>query len=122
MKPDKCPKCGSKDIGELDIPGYDIEDLPSGYTEEEYEKAGGRWYCITCGWMSKRFEEGWGWPTASRKAHYFVNATSLCGRWGIFRGELYQGNDDSPDNCAECKRLLEERRKKRDETNTFTRP
>jgi len=54
MKPERCPKCGSTDIGELDIPGYDIEYLRSNYTDEEYEKAGGRWYCITCAWISER--------------------------------------------------------------------
>jgi len=61
--------------------------------------------------MSKKkvAKEGWGWPANSRKAHYFVDGLSLCGRWGYF-GEVEQGNDDSPDNCAVCKRLLKKRR------------
>jgi len=60
-------------------------------------------------------EEGWGWPVSSKKAHYFVNRGStlwkeaLCGRW-IFFEPVEQGNDDSPDNCAECKKRLKRRR------------
>lgn len=54
----------------------------------------------------KAKEEGWGWPRASRKYHYFHNSTSLCGRW-MFTGDLETGNDRSPDNCAECKRKFD---------------
>jgi len=54
MKPERCPRCGSTDIGELLFRGYYIEYLGSEYTDEEYEKAGGRWYCVTCGWISER--------------------------------------------------------------------
>lgn len=62
--------------------------------------------------------EGWGFPAASKKAHYFVikagNALgeSLCGKWGFWGGETEQGNDNSPDNCAECKKRLAKRRGK----------
>jgi hypothetical protein len=50
--------------------------------------------------------EGWGWPGLAKKAHYFSrDLRSLCGRWG-YGGHLEQGNDDSIDNCVECKRRL----------------
>ena len=50
-------------------------------------------------------KEGWGHPGhyQSRKWHYFREARSLCGKW-MFTGVLEQGSDDSPDNCASCKR------------------
>jgi len=55
--------------------------------------------------------EGWGWLINSRKWHYFVGGRSLCGRWlAPWLKELEQGNDNSPDNCAECKRRLKRRK------------
>ena len=56
-------------------------------------------------------KEGWGFPSNSRKAHYFVDKRSLCGKW-LFFGELEQGNDDSSDNCTACKKALQKRRAK----------
>jgi len=56
--------------------------------------------------------EGWGFYL-SRKWHYFVNGTSLCRKIGFFRGELEQGNDDSPDNCTSCKKALKRLRERR---------
>lgn len=53
--------------------------------------------------------EGWGFPTLSRKAHYFVDTMSLCRKYGFYRGPLEQGNDDSPDNCAVCMKRLAKR-------------
>jgi len=38
---------------------------------------------------------------------------TLLRKWaiiGFFRGKLEQGNDDSPDNCAECKKRLKKRK------------
>lgn len=58
--------------------------------------------------MSKS-EEGWAWPVNSRKAHYFVDGRSLCGKW-MYLGEVEEGNDYSPDNCRECIRRLEKKR------------
>jgi hypothetical protein len=55
--------------------------------------------------------EGWGFPSNSRKAHYFVGVRSLCMSW-LFFGELETGNDNSPDNCMECKRSLTKSREK----------
>jgi len=54
--------------------------------------------------------EGWGWPGLSRKAHYFVNSISLCCHWA-YTGPLEQGKDNSPDNCAACRKKLEKRNK-----------
>jgi len=47
-KPEKCPKCGSGDIGRLDNVGSPWAG--SIESDEEYEDLGGRWYCVTCGW------------------------------------------------------------------------
>jgi hypothetical protein len=60
-------------------------------------------------------KEGWGFPGKSNKAHYFIEGRSLCRKWGFYLGELEQGKDESPDNCAECKRALTKRKLK-----TFT--
>ena len=56
--------------------------------------------------MTEEIKEGWSYPTNSRKAHYFVNMMSLCGKYGFYRGFLEQGNDNSPDNCVQCKKKL----------------
>ncbi|TBU96842.1 hypothetical protein DNJ95_14695 [Stutzerimonas kirkiae] len=47
---------------------------------------------------------GWGFPALARKAHYFVNGTSLCRGWW-FTGELVDQGHALPDNCATCMRL-----------------
>lgn len=55
--------------------------------------------------------EGWGFPGASRKAHYFLagDLNSLCGRWA-FSGERTPADGSaSPDDCAECSRRLARR-------------
>lgn len=58
--------------------------------------------------------EGWTWLGNSRKWHYFVGDRSLCRKWGLFATpKLQQGNDDSPDNCAECRRRLKKRQAKK---------
>lgn len=54
--------------------------------------------------------EGWGWPEAAKKAHYFSGPFSLCRAW-MFAGHREQGNDDSPDNCKTCRRLLAKKEK-----------
>lgn len=57
--------------------------------------------------MSKQLTEGWKWIIESRKWHYFRNGRSLCGRWATLSNAGFEtGNDDSPDNCAECKRKI----------------
>lgn len=55
---------------------------------------------------AKEGKEGWGFPGQSRKAHYFVDGTALCRKWGFYRGPVDQGNDDSPDNCSACMKAL----------------
>lgn len=58
-------------------------------------------------------QEGWSPLDNSRKWHYFVDRRSLCGSWAIMgKTELKQGDDDSPDNCAACKRKLAKRKEK----------
>lgn len=55
--------------------------------------------------MSNETKKGWGWPVNSQKAHYFHGGLALCRGWA-YTGELESGNDNSPDNCAKCKKLL----------------
>jgi hypothetical protein len=61
---------------------------------------------------------GWGKPhdTVSRKWHWFaIDGRSLCGKVGFYRGATELGNDDSSDNCAECrKRLVRSRAQRRE--------
>lgn len=53
--------------------------------------------------------EGWGFITNSRKWHYYTtDGRSLCRKymkWSM--ADLDQSGDNSPDNCAECRRKLE---------------
>jgi len=57
--------------------------------------------------MSDENKEGWGPPSQSRKWHYFIAGRSLCGSFGWFdKDPLEQGNDNSADNCAACKKKL----------------
>jgi len=53
--------------------------------------------------------EGWHWPVASRKAHYFRKGRSLCNRWmycGTLVGSQETGPELGPDDCRECHRRL----------------
>jgi hypothetical protein len=61
--------------------------------------------------MTETENQGWAWPFNSQKAHYFVNARSLCGRWGFF-GEIDmsdQGPGNKRSDCAACMKKLEKR-------------
>jgi len=56
--------------------------------------------------------EGWTFVIGSPKWHYVRNHRSLCNRWGLpLLSEnsegIEQGNNDSPDNCATCRKKLE---------------
>jgi len=52
-------------------------------------------------------KEGWTWLFNARKWHYFRNGESLCRKWMIWNsGDLELENDDSPDNCATCRKKL----------------
>jgi hypothetical protein len=63
---------------------------------------------------SAKPKHGWGFPSASKKAHYFHGGRSLCGKWGFFGTVEPQTTpvpaERGPDDCAECHRKL-----KRDE-------
>jgi len=59
----------------------------------------------------KKPPRGWGFPRLSKKAHYFVDGRSLCGKW-LFTGDLEDSNDDSPDNCTACKKAVRKLREK----------
>lgn len=64
--------------------------------------------------MSEQKREGWTWLQNSPKWHYFVDYTSLCGKWMLLAtGALEQGMDSSPDNCATCKKKKAARDKAR---------
>ncbi len=61
--------------------------------------------------MTEKEKEGWGFPTGSRKAHYFgEDSFALCRKYGFYFGEKEQGNDDSSDNCTACMKKLAKRK------------
>lgn len=48
----------------------------------------------------------WAYPLNARKAHYFVEARALCGRW-MFFGEQpdqpqHMGDEPGADDCTTC--------------------
>lgn len=53
--------------------------------------------------------EGWGFTGTSRKAHYFRDGRSLCGKWGFRRSSAPHEPDTgpSPDDCAACRKALD---------------
>lgn len=55
--------------------------------------------------------EGWGFPQRSRKAHYFVNGRSLCGKWTFF-GKVAEGDPGFFESkcCAKCFREFDKRK------------
>ncbi len=55
---------------------------------------------------------GWGKPRYLRKWHYFTNGEgfSLCADVPFFHGQIEDRAEDSPDNCAKCKRRLKKLR------------
>lgn len=62
--------------------------------------------------MTAEQPEGWQWPSASRKAHYFRGGMSLCGKWMFLQREFDGGIDSppSPHDCAECRRKVQRER------------
>lgn len=55
--------------------------------------------------------EGWHWLSNAPKWHYFAaGGRSLCGRWMTFGRTFEQGNDGSPDNCADCRKRVAKRK------------
>jgi hypothetical protein len=62
--------------------------------------------------MTENIPEGWGWPLAARRSHYFVRGTSLCGRW-LYTGRLEDNQDaTSKSDCLPCRRELAKRKTK----------
>lgn len=63
-------------------------------------------------WAVALMAEGWGViRPGDRKAHYYVNGFSLCGRVGFYFGptEDDASGNESPDDHKECRRLLVKR-------------
>ena len=62
----------------------------------------------------KNQQTGWWnpepWRSTSKWHWVTVTGRTACGRYAYLRGDLEQGNDDSGDNCAAC-------RKKRQKAN-----
>jgi hypothetical protein len=57
--------------------------------------------------LSKEERAGWGFPAASRKAHYFDgDLISLCGKW-VYSGPLEPDEGTSKDDCAACRKKLD---------------
>jgi hypothetical protein len=57
--------------------------------------------------------EGWGViRPGDRKAHYYRDAFSLCGRVGFYTGPLEPDEKPSPDDHKECRRILEREKTK----------
>jgi hypothetical protein len=49
--------------------------------------------------------EGWGViRPGDRKAHYYRDMFSLCGRVGFYNGKLDPDDSPSPDDCAACRK------------------
>lgn len=53
-------------------------------------------------------KQGWGLAWNFRKAHYFIESRSLCGRWMYF-GKLEDARHDHSDNCKKCRSMLEKK-------------
>ncbi len=69
--------------------------------------------------MSKHIE-GWNYLINSPKWHFFkADGRSLCGRWLTFARDHHASGDDSPDNCAACKKKVV---KLREQAATTARP
>lgn len=55
-----------------------------------------------------------GWHhVAVRDRHYFRAGRSLCGEYSLFPGAVYyldESDEQTPDDCPECRRLLREER------------
>lgn len=57
--------------------------------------------------MTSEEKEGWGLILNSKKWHYYQKGRSLCGRYMKFTShDLENGNDDSLDNCVNCRKKL----------------
>ena len=61
-------------------------------------------------------EKGWNWLSNTPKWHYFLDGRSLCGKWlGLGLGKTCDDDpktDNSPDNCAACRKKVAKVREK----------
>lgn len=58
--------------------------------------------------MTGIITEGWGViRPGDRKAHYYRDMTSLCRRVGFYQGPLDPEDKPSPDDHAECRKMLD---------------
>ncbi|MGH8037032.1 MAG: hypothetical protein ACREPC_08000 [Stenotrophomonas sp.] len=48
------------------------------------------------------YEHGWGWPLRANKPHYFIEGSSLCGRWNGYGGPLESGRGRDQHDCQAC--------------------
>lgn len=81
--------------------------IPADGEEEADEAAGAATVAGEASTEDEPATGGWGWPGASRKAHYFNDSVySLCGKW-MYSGALTENQaGTSPDDCAACTRAL----------------
>lgn len=57
--------------------------------------------------------EGWTYIVGATHWHYIRGGTSLCKRWILLGSpELEKGNNDSPDNCKTCRKIIEKEESK----------
>jgi hypothetical protein len=55
------------------------------------------------------YPDGWGWPGAARKPHYFRDGMSLCGKWMLFSPSPREGGLEAEirsDDCTVCARAV----------------
>lgn len=51
---------------------------------------------------ASKTSQGWGWPYSARLEHYFMQGTSLCGRWEADRTTLTTSHVIGPQTCPLC--------------------
>ena len=63
--------------------------------------------------MSDTLTEGWGVVRpGDRKAHYYRNHDSLCGRVGFYFGSLDPDEIKTSSDCAACRKRLDKEQAK----------
>lgn len=66
--------------------------------------------------------EGWGFPSNSRKAHWFAErSTSLCSKW-MFFGTLEPDDYKSEHDCKDCRRRLTKRQEQAAKEQPYGQP
>jgi hypothetical protein len=44
------------------------------------------------------------WRSTSKFHYVGLDGRALCGRWAYLKGDIEEGKDDHPDNCAACRK------------------